>query len=630
MPAQTSGRSQPREALSAPPGGGCPVAGRGFCRRSDGKGAWLRTGRQRALFWGAVLWASLFLLWVGPGRAEAQSGGGAPGALNPFATFEDLSGHWARGYVDSLLAAGVLDLEKEKKFRPEEPVTRLDFAVWVARALELEPGGDPGLFLDWGKIPEEARPWVAAAVYAGLVQGYPRWDGTRTFEPEKPITRAELATLLGRSLIRIGARLETRYLYLFEDRTEIPAWAEPAAAAVKEEVLLGRPGIQMYRFAPQSLTKRGEAAVLINRFMNARLRLLPELALRPQPLVRPRMVVSGYFYRCDPASRRSLQQAGERVNLIYYFGFSLNAQGELGGYPCTEDLDLIRSRGVPALLVVTNGFDKNLTTRLLSDPEARKRALDQIVKRVEEQGWSGVNLDFENVSPQDRELYSAFVEELSRRLRPQRMVTVAVPLRKRSWENQSWARAYDYRALGRVSDFLVIMGYDQHWAGAPPGPIGERAWLEEGVDYAVSVVPPEKVVLGLPSYAYDWPDTPDCPPERRSTQRCMAKGRPIRDLREKEDFYSVEELIGRFGVEPRLDPARGEAYFRYVNDQGEPRIVYFTPGEGLRLKLELVSRYGLGGVAMWRMGFEPESFWVAFRDLYEGRIGRYARAGEGM
>lgn len=524
----------------------------------------------------------------------------------------DWQGHWAEGYVDSLTQAGVIALPEGGEFRPDEPVTRLDFAVWVARAMELAPeAADAPLFTDWEEIPVEDRPWVAAAVKAGLVGGYPEpggGPGARSFRPGNPIVRAELATVLGRALVRLGVQPQARYLYLFEDREEIPGWALDAMASVQEEVIMGRPGLSLVRFAPRARTTRAEAAVMIVRFLNARARLLPAAKPAPPPALKPKVIISSYYINTDGAYRSLLAHGGE-LNMLFYFSYPLDARGEFaGGYYSRRTMEAASRFGLPVLAVVKN-FNRREISALLADDRARERAVQNILGLME-QGYAGVNLDFEMVDPDDRDRFTRFVGEVAAALKPRGyLTTVALMARDERTANSSWGRAYDYNAIGRLVDYVVVMTYDQHYSGSAPGPVGGLDWADGVMAYAASQVAPDKLLLGIPAYAYDWPESGG-----------SAKARPVTDWEGNDEFYSVEELLQREGALAEMDPQSAETLLRYVDDGGAPRLVYYTDARGLRLKLMLVNKHRLAGVAMWRLGFEPEGYWDAYRALASGAL----------
>src|SRR5690606_17997395 len=197
---------------------------------------------------------------------------GPAGAQTAWSEFTDIADHWSADYVRNLLYTGVISVPEDGRFRPNDPVTRADFAAWLAGAMELQPQGDPAQapFRDWDRVPEDLRPRVLAAVEAGLITGFP--DGT--FGPQQTLTRAQMALIFGRALIPLGYEPEDRYRAIFPDGDRIPEWASDATAAVKAGVIQGTYVNGVFAFHPHAAATRGEAATMIVRFVEIRIGVL--------------------------------------------------------------------------------------------------------------------------------------------------------------------------------------------------------------------------------------------------------------------------------------------------------------------------------------------------------------------
>ena len=124
-------------------------------------------------------------------------------------------------------------------------------------------------------------------------------------------------------------------------------------------------------------------------------------------------------------------------------------------------------------------------------------------------GYGGVNIDFERLFEEDRDLYTGFLRELADRIRPLgRTVTVAVPAK--TSEDIPWLRGYDYGGIGSVVDFMFIMAYDWHHGGSEAGPVAPITEVRRTIEFALRNVPRRKITIGMPLYGYDWtlPFTP--------------------------------------------------------------------------------------------------------------------------
>ena len=505
--------------------------------------------------------------------------------------FEDIEGHWGEPFIVSLQLAGILEMPEDKKFRPDQPVTRLDFAVWVAKGMELaaeQPTETP--FQDWERIPEKDRGYVYAAVKEGLINGFP--DGT--FRPSATITRAQLATIFGRALVKIGVKEDTRYFAAFADPQAIPEWAAPASADVKEQIILGRAGVgrQAY-FAPGATSSRAEAATMVSRFLNKRVELLGIEIPRVGEFVRPKRLVASYYVNTDEAFA-VLQEYGDQLDMLIYTGYVIGTDGTLHGNDSPRTMSWAAETNTP-LLVMFGNHNTAENHEFLSNPAARATAINNI-KRLMERGYAGVNLDFEMLKNEDRDLYSSFVAEVANALKPMNRLTTVAVMARTARQAATWAKDFDYNAIGRSADYVMVMTYDQHWNGSEPGPIGGKDWMIEVMDYATQEIAKEKLLLGIPSYGRAWP----------------LNGNPATSITAKR----AEELIRIKGASPVYNPVTAEISFNYVDDEGQPRIAYYTDARGLQEKLKLIEDLDLGGMAMWRLGYETPDWWQVIRQTF--------------
>ncbi|KFI34871.1 hypothetical protein HX99_07275 [Peptococcaceae bacterium SCADC1_2_3] len=184
------------------------------------------------------------------------------------AAFGDLKGHWAAGAAQQAIDTGLFKGYEDHTFRPENLLTRAEFSALMARILVL--GTEKPEILanlsDASDIPAWAQDSVAASVYAGLLKGYPEENGKVSFRPNKPLSRAELAAILGRVLnpapdVQQSLKAPPAG---FVDQEQIPAWAKEAVALIVQKgILKGYPDGD---FGPFKEVTRAEAAVALERF----------------------------------------------------------------------------------------------------------------------------------------------------------------------------------------------------------------------------------------------------------------------------------------------------------------------------------------------------------------------------
>ncbi|BDG59973.1 glycosyl hydrolase family 18 protein [Caldinitratiruptor microaerophilus] len=318
----------------------------------------------------------------------------------------------------------------------------------------------------------------------------------------------------------------------------------------------------------------------------------------PAPsLPRDRLLVLGYYtedWDGDTRSLESLRRAGTRVDLVASFQFRVTAGGELAGRAYPRLTDRARRSRTPVLALFHNyagsGFDRGIARSILATAEARERSARAVAWTVREGGFAGVNIDLENIPPSLRGAFTDYVRRIAAHLRPDGyLVTISAPAKLGDERQNGWTGAFDYRALAPLVDLFVVMAYDQHLPGGPAGPIAAPDWVEAVIRYARSQIPAEKILLGVPQYAYDWIEG-------------TTQGRGL-------SVPGAHGLAEKSGAPVLWDEGAGSGLFRYTDPEGRRRVVYVEDRRGLEQKLVLARKYGLRGVAIWRLGLEDPGIW---------------------
>ncbi|HYA21740.1 MAG TPA: glycosyl hydrolase family 18 protein, partial [Thermoproteota archaeon] len=268
-------------------------------------------------------------------------------------------------------------------------------------------------------------------------------------------------------------------------------------------------------------------------------------------------------------------------------GLYVDAEYKLGGTPAEVE-PTARNESVMVLPLIANrDFDRTIVHGILSDAQARDSVIDQIDRFVESGGYDGVNIDFEDVPEGDRDLLTQFMQLLANRLRPKgKLITMDVPA-KTSDTTIGWAGPYDYEALGRTCDLVILMVYDYHWSGGAPGAVSPLDWFEDVLRYSTSVIPTNKLMIGIPFYGYDWPSGG------------TASG---------VSFQQALGIAAQAGKPVRFSNGSGEYTFSYSKD-GVNHEVWFQGAKSTELRLQVMERYGLNQVAAWCIGQEDPRTW---------------------
>lgn len=221
------------------------------------------------------------------------------------------------------------------------------------------------------------------------------------------------------------------------------------------------------------------------------------------------------------------------------------------------------------------GFSADRMTKMLATPTSRNKAIQDLIAGIQKSKFTGIDLDLESLAETDRNNYSAFVTELSTAFH-KRGLKVSVTVHPKTSEDANWSgpAAQDWKVLGKAADIFRIMCYDFSWSGSKPGPIAPTDWVATVAKYAISVVPKQKVDIGVAWYGYRW----------------KSQG-PADSL--------VWKDLNRLPM--RLDVRSGEI------KQGEN--VHFSGAAAFQQKLAAIQPLGISRFSAWYGGSEDPTVW---------------------
>ncbi len=322
------------------------------------------------------------------------------------------------------------------------------------------------------------------------------------------------------------------------------------------------------------------------------------LALSLEGGGRRALAVNGYLYPFIDESilRATLPYLSDMT--VFTYGFR-----EDGSLIPAEDervLEIARPYGVGALLLISTltdegVFNNRLSSALFADPTARAALIDNLLDTVRTKGYRGVEVDFEYLSREDAPGYVAFLSELKTALAAEGYLLFVALAPKTSADQPGLLyEGHDYGGIGEVADAVILMTYEWGYQFGPPGAVAPLPSVERVVQYAISEIPPEKILLGVPNYGYDWP----LPFVQGETE-----ARGIGNV-------AAVELAAEQGVSIEFDRSAKAPFFTYTQD-GTDHVVWFENAESIAEKLALADRYGLRGISIWNvMRYFPQLYGV--------------------
>lgn len=295
-------------------------------------------------------------------------------------------------------------------------------------------------------------------------------------------------------------------------------------------------------------------------------------------------------------ARNSFERSIGTETEINPFWYNFAASGVLEAKGGARDPELVARAhqvGQRVIPTITNNYDPDRMTALLADASKQEQLRRAIVDEVRQGGFDGIDLDFENMHAADREAFTGFVTALATDLHAAGAeLEVTVQPKKSDGDNWDGPGAIDGRALGIAADRIKVMTYDFSRTNTQPGPIAPLSWTLDVVHYWTSIVPPAKVLAGLPFYGYDW--SLDSDDDHGITWETAQKSR---------SQYSVSENV---------DQNSGEPYFTY-SDQHGPRIAYYQDAASISRKVSAIKTTGVAGIAIWLLGQEDPGNFAAIQ-----------------
>ncbi|MEN6441530.1 MAG: polysaccharide deacetylase family protein [Syntrophobacter sp.] len=345
------------------------------------------------------------------------------------------------------------------------------------------------------------------------------------------------------------------------------------------------------------LTRRERALRNVkNKLVRERERALHQLLAKAQkkPLdITDEQLSIGFFVNWDDSSMSSLKQNLDSLDMVIAEWLHLeDADGSLREDDPdrqTQATEFIRLRrpDFPIVPLVNNWNGKkwegDKLGRMLADPAARKRTIEQLLTYIESRHFAGISIDFENIPDKAQPNFQRFVAELYAALHPKNLlVSVNVPASD---------PAFNYRKLARNVDYLILMVYDEHWPAGSPGPIASLSWFASVLHQRQQEVPAQKMIVGIGNYAYDW-----------------QVGHPAEERSFEEAVLTARESEGNI----RLDPVSLNPTFDYSDDDDHIHRVWMLDAVTAFNQLVVTGPVNPRGVAMWRLGSEDPSLWKVF------------------
>jgi len=365
------------------------------------------------------------------------------------------------------------------------------------------------------------------------------------------------------------------------------------------------PGDTLFRVA-QSFGVPLSLVLRVNAIPNPDLILIgQQITLPMRGVERRALTTNGFIFPTSlGAARRVLTPIGPLLTYISVFDFPVDGRGEIVVPNYAPVVQAAREQAIAPLAVLTNfaagNFSPELARAVLANPSVRDRTIARYLAIISAGGFTGAMVDFENMYPEDRRLYTEFIAALSASLQPLGLVaSIATAPKWADFPGAPWVGAFDYAALGQLVDFMYIMTYEWGWVGGPPGPVAPINLVRRVLAYAASLIPAGRIMQGIPLYGYDWP-VPDTPETLAATV----------------DPQQALLLAASHGAIISFDAVAETPAFTYQNTTGQAHEVWVEDARSVRAKYQATRDFDLMGAGFWQLFNDFPQNWVVLAELF--------------
>ncbi|WP_292010685.1 polysaccharide deacetylase family protein [Chryseobacterium sp.] len=307
----------------------------------------------------------------------------------------------------------------------------------------------------------------------------------------------------------------------------------------------------------------------------------------------PAGIRSAFYVAWDPQSLMSLKRNIRHINLVFPEWFFLDPKtGDLKTNVDPEGYKVIRRSGVSAMPILSNNYDREFRSeglgKVLKDPQKRSQLIRKITQQCIKFHFKGINIDFEDMNLDSDEYLIDFMKELSTNFKENNLlVTMDIMA-----DNED----YNIQKLNPYVDYFVLMAYDEYSAGSDAGPLSSQKWIEAQTDNLLKKTTPNKVILGLGAYGYDWSTNTD----------------------DNTSVTYMEAITKANASQAHInfDDNTFNLNYSYTDSNRNVHTVFFNDAASIFNTMRFSSEYPLAGTAIWRLGSEDSRIWNFYdRDL---------------
>ncbi|MGF7015724.1 LysM peptidoglycan-binding domain-containing protein [Ornithinibacillus bavariensis] len=368
-----------------------------------------------------------------------------------------------------------------------------------------------------------------------------------------------------------------------------------------------RPGDTLFSIAQRFGISYQELARINNISVNATLQTGFRLYIPQQP--KRDILVNAYVEPTGGTVSQTLENAtrdtAPYLSYLAPFSYQVNRDGSLTAPPLNNFKEIANANNANLMLVVTTleegAFSTELGHIILTVQAVQNKLLDNIINTAQQVGFTDVHFDFEFLPPEDRDAYNTFLRKAKDRLSQEGLLLSTALAPKISATQQGVLyEAHDYRTHGEIVDLVVLMTYEWGYSGGPPMAVSPIDQVRRVVEYALTEIPANKILLGQNLYGYDW-------------TLPFVQGGPFAKAVSPQQAIA---LAREHNAAIQYDTTAQAPFFRYWDAQGKEHEVWFEDARSIQAKFDLIKEKNLRGISYWKLGLSFPQNWLLLRDNF--------------
>lgn len=308
----------------------------------------------------------------------------------------------------------------------------------------------------------------------------------------------------------------------------------------------------------------------------------------------------------SPNLVESAREAAPYLTYLGPFSFRIQKDGSLEEPLLNDFANIAKNNQVTLMMIITNlddeGFSDEIGRLVLTDQNIQNKLLDNIVQTAKKYGFRDIHFDMEYLRPVDREAYNRFLRKAKARFKTEGwLISTALAPKTSADQKGKWYEAHDYKAHGEIVDFVVVMTYEWGYSGGPPMAVSPIGPVRDVLEYTLSEIPANKIMMGQNLYGYDW------------TLPFVPGGEFAKAISPQQAI----RLASQYNVSIQYDVEAQAPHFNYRDQAGKEHEVWFEDARSIQAKFDLMKELKLRGMSYWKLGLSFPQNWLLIADNFD-------------